>query len=116
MKTKLIPQLEGLLDKLLETKEGLECLKSLAVRNNMYEKGALIRDYQLKNFPDEKPKPKDDSERRYFAAMAMQGMLHTGAMTQDGKITQHPDVIAELAVNQADALINALNKQEGGEG
>jgi len=48
--------------------------------------------------------------REYFAAMAMQGMLHNGATTMHGVITQAPESIAILAVNQSDALIEALNK------
>lgn len=63
--------------------------------------------------------PKDDpnnyyalglTKREHFAAMAMQGMLHRGGMTEHGVISQAPDTIAMLAVNQADALIEALNK------
>jgi hypothetical protein len=50
------------------------------------------------------------SIRAHFAAIAMQGMLHKGAMTEHGVISQAPDTIAMLAVNQADALISALNK------
>lgn len=50
------------------------------------------------------------TKREYFAAMAMQGMLHLGAMTEGGQISQDPDVISKQAVLQADALIEALNK------
>jgi hypothetical protein len=46
------------------------------------------------------------TKREYFAAMAMQGILARGF---------NPDLFekngSEIAVNWADALINALNKQ-----
>lgn len=50
------------------------------------------------------------SKREYFAAMAMQGMLINGAQTENGGLTRHPTNLAALAVNQSDALIEALNK------
>lgn len=50
------------------------------------------------------------TKREHFAAMAMQGILHRGGIMEHGIISQAPDTIAMLAVNQADALIEALNK------
>lgn len=50
------------------------------------------------------------TKREHFAAVAMQGMLLTGGMTAHGVITQAPTDIAQLAVWQADALIEALNR------
>jgi len=52
------------------------------------------------------------TKREQFAAMAMQGMLHAGVTSQYGIITHNPGTIAGLAVLQADALINALNKKD----
>lgn len=51
------------------------------------------------------------TKREYFASLAMQGMLQAGAMTKAGFITRAPDSIAQLAVNQADSLIAALNEE-----
>jgi len=51
------------------------------------------------------------TKREYFAAMAMQGMLQMGAQTENGGLTRHPNDLAKLAINQADALIEALNQK-----
>lgn len=50
------------------------------------------------------------TKREHFAAMAMQGMLHNGCITEHGVISQAPETIAMQAVIQADALIKYLNK------
>ena len=66
------------------------------------------------------------TKREYFAALAMQGML-ANSHTRESVIRQtaikdikEPGHIAQLyaeaAVRQADALIQALNAQGGGEG
>ena len=47
------------------------------------------------------------TKREYFAAMAMQGIL----MTQDGPLLW-PHQLAKKAVEQANALIKALNEEE----
>jgi hypothetical protein len=47
------------------------------------------------------------TKREYFAAMAMQGISANGVFA--GK---HLKTIAEWSVNQADALIEELNKQK----
>lgn len=47
------------------------------------------------------------TKREYFAAMAMQGLCVVGGNDFNGA---HNQRIAEIAVNQADWLINALNK------
>jgi hypothetical protein len=44
------------------------------------------------------------TKREYFAAMAMQGLLSTVPESFNGR------EIAEISVNMADALIEALNK------
>ena len=44
------------------------------------------------------------TKREYFAAMAMQGLL--------AKSTATKEMIAEMAVEHAEALINELNKGE----
>lgn len=46
------------------------------------------------------------NKREFFAALAMQGLCASGA--NDFNVN-HVDVIADIAVKQADALINALN-------
>jgi hypothetical protein len=46
------------------------------------------------------------SKREYFAAMAMQGLLSTVPESFNGR------EIAEISVNMADALIEALNKKK----
>lgn len=130
MKNELINKLQSLLSNLLESEQGINELKALAIRNRMYEEGALIRDYQLKNFPKEELKSNDVKyeeerrlyvatlERNHFAAMAMQGILSSqtalrgiGACNDE----RSSKIIALEAVVVADALIKALNKQEGGE-
>lgn len=47
------------------------------------------------------------TKREYFAAMAMQGLCASGANDFNCDHVKH---IANIAVTQADALINALNK------
>jgi hypothetical protein len=47
------------------------------------------------------------TKREYFAAMAMQGMCANPDYTRNS-----PSVIAEWSVKQADALIEALNKEK----
>ena len=46
------------------------------------------------------------TKREYFAAMAMQGILVRG------RESNYPETLAEEAVEQADALIEALNKEK----
>ena len=46
------------------------------------------------------------TKREYFAAMAMQGLLSTVPESFNGR------EIAEISVNMADALIEALNKEK----
>ncbi len=46
------------------------------------------------------------TKREYFAAMAMQGLLYTVPESFNGT------EIAQLSVNMADALIEALNKEK----
>ena len=60
------------------------------------------------------------TKREYFAAMAMQGILANldgdellPVMVEQNK--QAYELVAEGAVNNADALINALQAQGGGE-
>ena len=48
------------------------------------------------------------TKREYFAAMAMQGMLSAC----QGFAMGHEDYLSECALQQADALINALNKED----
>lgn len=50
------------------------------------------------------------TNRELFAAMAMQGMLTNGCMTECGQRGYAPDTIAKYAVMQADALIEELKK------
>ena len=50
------------------------------------------------------------SKREYFAAMAMSGLQSSNFLT-DGYDMMSIRQIAELAVRQADRLIEALNKQ-----
>ena len=50
------------------------------------------------------------TKREIFAAMAMQGMLVNGGMTEGSSISLNPSTIAKLSVYQADCLIKALNK------
>ena len=45
------------------------------------------------------------TKREYFAGQAMMGLLVTGVLDD-----HDCEIIAKHAVNQADALINALNK------
>lgn len=55
------------------------------------------------------------TKREYFAAMAMQGLLANSEWMQEyegGKYLMHNEVISEVSVNLADALINALNKEQ----
>lgn len=48
--------------------------------------------------------------RQYFAAMAMQGILNNGVMTPYTAKSFEPYTVALAAVEQADALIEELNK------
>ena len=50
--------------------------------------------------------------RQQFAMAAMQGMLanNEGCMAQGSSRSFNPETIAACAVNQSDALIEALNK------
>ena len=51
------------------------------------------------------------SKREYFAGLAMQGLLGGGRDVLTGKTIQN-EIITELSVSMADALIEALNKAE----
>jgi len=51
------------------------------------------------------------TKREYFAAMAMQGLLNSETFNANGYTNGTPSGIAEIAVHQADALIEALNKE-----
>lgn len=52
------------------------------------------------------------SKREYFAAMAMQGLLVN--YQRDDRFGNHPGnpIVAEMAVEQADALMKALNEEK----
>jgi len=50
------------------------------------------------------------TKREYFAAMAMQGLLNSETFNANGYTNGTAKGIAIIAVSQADALIEALNK------
>ena len=50
------------------------------------------------------------TKREYFAAMAMQGL-----MARENALRLHGSDASSIAVKRADALIDALNKDEGEE-
>ena len=52
--------------------------------------------------------PENLSKREYFAAMAMQGLLGAGALTN----LSYTHSVSQLAVMHADALIENLGKGE----
>ena len=56
-------------------------------------------------------KSKGLTKREYFAGLAMQGLLGGGRDVLTGKTIQN-EIITELSVSMADALIEALNKAE----
>lgn len=51
------------------------------------------------------------TKREWYAGLAMQGILAASG-NSDGEVQFEDQVVAENAVNMADALLSALEKQE----
>jgi hypothetical protein len=79
----------------------------MAQQTNGNDPVSATQEYHSKNFGVVLAKT-GLTKREYFAAMAMQGMCANSSLT---KIWTY-EKIAESSVQQADALIEALNKEK----
>jgi hypothetical protein len=77
----------------------------MAQQTNGNDPVSATQEYHSKNFGVVLAKT-GLTKREYFAAMAMQGLLSTVPESFNGT------EIAQLSVNMADALIEALNKEK----